>query len=104
MFCDIQWRVGVGVGVFCLAFGVWRLAFGVWRLAFGFKFLVFGFWFLVFGFWFLVFGFNAVDLDLPESSIPFSKSCQRLAEAPWMARRALPHLSLIHISEPTRPY
>ena len=37
------------------------------------------------------FAFNAVDLDLPESSIPFSKSCQRLAEAPWMARRALPH-------------
>ena len=33
----------------------------------------------------------AVDLDLPETSIPFSKSFQRLAEAPWMARRALPH-------------
>ena len=37
------------------------------------------------------FAFNAVDLDLPETSIPFSKLCQRLAEAPWMARRALPH-------------
>ena len=33
----------------------------------------------------------AVGFDLPESSIPFSKSCQRLAEAPWKARRALPH-------------
>ena len=44
-----------------------------------------------FGFWVLGFGVNAVDLDLPESSNPFSKSCQRPAEAPWMARRALPH-------------
>ena len=44
-----------------------------------------------FGVWGLGFRFNAVDLDLPESSNPFSKSCQRLAEAPWMARRALPH-------------
>ena len=33
----------------------------------------------------------AVAVDLPESSNPFSKSCQRPAEAPWMARRALPH-------------
>ena len=37
------------------------------------------------------FAFNAVDLDLPESSIPFSKSCQRRVGAPWMARKALPH-------------
>jgi len=51
--------------------------------------LGFGFWVLGFGFW--VLGFHAVDLDLPESSNPFSKSCQRLAEAPGMARRALPH-------------
>ena len=37
------------------------------------------------------FAFNAVDLDLPESSIPFSKSCQRRVGAPGMARKALPH-------------
>ena len=36
-------------------------------------------------------GFHAVDLDLPESSNPFSKSCQRRVVAPWMARKALPH-------------
>ena len=33
----------------------------------------------------------AVAVDLPESSIPFSKSFQRPAEAPRMACRALPH-------------